>query len=104
MNQSEGNHAESTQVRLHAFVVALISPIAHADMSEVKQDIKRDSKKPRTRPARPRAARPCDRERREGGRPRHRARVARGLDATKRTTKRVFHKNDSGDGAQTRGE
>lgn len=27
-----------------ALVLALISPIAHADMSEVKQDIKRDSK------------------------------------------------------------
>ncbi|KVE01590.1 hypothetical protein WI91_01955 [Burkholderia vietnamiensis] len=106
MNQSEGNHVvKARKFVCTAFVVALISPIAHADMSEVKQDIKRDSKE---------AAHKTGEAARSFGHATASAAKAvghgiahasrEGWDATKRTTKRVFHKNDPGDGAQTRGE
>ncbi|AOK05367.1 hypothetical protein LGM90_23305 [Burkholderia sp. AU28942] len=91
-----------------AFVLALISPIAHADMSdmsEVKQDIKRDSKE---------AAHKTGEAARSFGHATASAAKAvghgiahasrEGWDATKRTTKRIFHKNDSGDGTQKRND
>ncbi|WP_201752249.1 hypothetical protein [Burkholderia pyrrocinia] len=78
-------------------VLALISPIAHADMSEVKQDIKRDSKEAAHKTgeaARSFGHATASAAKTVGHGVAHASRE--GWDATKRTTKRVFHKNDSG--------
>ncbi|MDN7431200.1 hypothetical protein CFB89_14400 [Burkholderia sp. AU16741] len=86
-----------------ALVLALLSPLAHADMSEVKQDIKRDSKE---------AAHKTGEAARSFGHATASAAKAvghgvahvsrEGWDATKRTTKRIFHKNDAGESAGKR--
>jgi len=84
-----------------AFVLALISPIAHADMSEVKQDIKRDSKEAAHKTgeaARSFGHATASAAKTVGHGVAHASRE--GWNATKRTTKRIFHKNDSGEGAQ----
>ncbi|KVN25683.1 hypothetical protein WJ63_00130 [Burkholderia pyrrocinia] len=88
-------------------VLALISPIAHADLSEVKQDIKRDSKEAAhktgeaargfghaTASAAKAVGHGVAHASREGwDATKHASRE--GWDATKRTTKRVFHKDGS---------
>ncbi|EKS9799616.1 MULTISPECIES: hypothetical protein [Burkholderia] len=81
-----------------ALVLALISPIAHADMSEVKQDIKRDSKEAAHKTgeaARSFGHATASAAKAVGHGVAHASRE--GWDATKRTTKRIFHKNDSGE-------
>ena len=99
---AQGNQVvKARQLIYTAIVLALISPIAHADMSEVKQDIKRDSKEA--------AHKTGDAARSFGHATASAAKTVghgiahvsrEGWDATKRTTKRFFHKNDSGEGAQ----
>ena len=88
-----------------AFVLALLSPIAHADMSEVKQDIKRDSKEAAHKTGE--AARgfghaTASAAKTVGHGIAHASRE--GWNATKRTTKRIFHKNDSGAGAEKKSD
>ncbi|KWF69638.1 hypothetical protein [Burkholderia pseudomultivorans] len=81
-----------------ALVLALISPLAHADMSEVKQDIKRDSKEAAHKTgeaARSFGHATASAAKTVGHGIAHASRE--GWDATKRTTKRIFHKNDSND-------
>lgn len=84
-----------------AFVVALISPIAHADMSEVKQDIKRDSKAAAHKTgeaARSFGHATASAAKTVGHGIAHASRE--GWDATKRTTKRIFHKNGSSESSE----
>ncbi|WP_241303639.1 hypothetical protein [Burkholderia stabilis] len=79
-----------------ALVLALLSPIAHADMSEVKQDIKRDSKEAAHKTgeaARSFGHATASAAKAVGHGVAHASRE--GWDATKRTTKRIFHKNGS---------
>ncbi|MGU7775320.1 hypothetical protein ACV229_34775 [Burkholderia sp. MR1-5-21] len=81
-----------------AFILALISPIAHADMSEVKQDIKRDSKEAAHKTgeaARSFGHATASAAKTVGHGVAHASRE--GWDATKRTTKRVFHKDSKSD-------
>ncbi|MGK8203937.1 hypothetical protein ACRS8P_14965 [Burkholderia cenocepacia] len=81
-----------------ALVLALISPLAHADLSEVKQDIKRDSKEAAHKTgeaARSFGHATASAAKTVGHGIAHASRE--GWDATKRTTKRIFHKNDSND-------
>ncbi|KWF26217.1 hypothetical protein [Burkholderia pseudomultivorans] len=81
-----------------ALMLALISPIAHADMSEVKQDIKRDSKEAAHKTgeaARSFGHATASAAKTVGHGIAHASRE--GWDATKRTTKRIFHKNDTND-------
>ncbi|MCA8090685.1 hypothetical protein LGM65_07220 [Burkholderia anthina] len=88
-----------------ALVLALISPIAHADMSEVKQDIKRDSKEAAHKTgevARGFGHATASAAKTVGHGIAHASRE--GWDATKRTTKRIFHKSDSGEGAQKKSD
>jgi hypothetical protein len=99
---AQGNQVvKARQFICTAIVLALISPIAHADMSEVKQDIKRDSKEAAHKTGE--AARSFGHATASAAKTVGHgiAHVSReGWDATKRTTKRIFHKNDSGEGAQ----
>ncbi|AZQ52289.1 hypothetical protein [Burkholderia cenocepacia] len=86
-----------------ALVLALLSPLAHADMSEVKQDIKRDSKEAAHKTgeaARSFGHATASAAKAVGHGVAHASRE--GWDATKRTTKRVFHKSDSGEPAGKR--
>ncbi|KVH64928.1 hypothetical protein WS89_03525 [Burkholderia sp. MSMB1072] len=83
-----------------ALVSALLSPLAHADMSEVKQDIKRDSKEAAHKTgdaARSFGHATASAAKAVGHGVAHASRE--GWEATKRTTKRIFHKNDSGESA-----
>ncbi|HHL4083105.1 MULTISPECIES: hypothetical protein [unclassified Burkholderia] len=83
-----------------ALVLALLSPLAHADMSEVKQDIKRDSKEAAHKTgeaARSFGHATASAAKAVGHGVAHASRE--GWEATKRTTKRIFHKNDSGESA-----
>lgn len=102
MNPPQGNQTvKARQFIYTAFVLALISPIAHADMSEVKQDIKRDSKEAAHKTgeaARSFGHATASAAKTVGHGIAHASRE--GWDATKRTTKRIFHKNDSGEGVQ----
>ncbi|MBN3793107.1 hypothetical protein [Burkholderia sp. Ac-20353] len=89
---------KSRQFIYSALVLALISPIAHADMSEVKQDIKRDSKEAAHKTgeaARSFGHATASAAKTVGHGIAHASRE--GWDATKRTTKRVFHKSDTSD-------
>ncbi|HEB3531033.1 TPA: hypothetical protein RZC51_002540 [Burkholderia cenocepacia] len=81
-------------------VLALLGPLAHADMSEVKQDIKRDSKEAAHKTgdaARSFGHATASAAKAIGHGVAHASRE--GWEATKRTTKRIFHKNDSGESA-----
>lgn len=80
-----------------ALVLALISPIAQADLSAVKQDIKRDSKEAAHKTgeaARSFGHATASAAKAVGHGVAHASRE--GWDATKRTTKRIFHKRDPG--------
>ncbi len=79
-----------------ALVLTLLGPLAHADMSEMKQDIKRDSKNA--------AHETGDAARRFGHASASAAKAVghgvahasrEGWEATRRTTQRIFHKHDS---------
>ncbi len=86
-----------------ALVLALLSPLAHADMSEVKQDIKRDSKEAAHKTgeaARSFGHATASAAKAVGHGVAHASRE--GWEATKRTTKRVFHKNDASEPAGKR--
>ena len=88
-----------------ALVLALISPLAHADMSEVKQDIKRDSKEAAHKTgeaARDFGHATASAAKTVGHGIAHASRE--GWDAAKRTTKRIFHKDDSGNGARKKSD
>ncbi|KVU06734.1 hypothetical protein WK62_10535 [Burkholderia ubonensis] len=86
-----------------ALVFATVCPAAHADLSEVKQDIKRDSKEAAHKTGE--AAHKTGEAARSFGHATASAAKAvghgvahasrEGWDATKRTTKRVFHKDGS---------
>ena len=81
-------------------VLSLLGPLAHADMSEVKQDIKRDSKEAAHKTgeaARSFGHATASAAKAVGHGVAHASRE--GWEATKRTTKRIFHKNDSGESA-----
>ncbi len=103
---AQGNQVvKARQFISTALVLALISPIAHADMSEVKQDIKRDSKEAAHKTgevARGFGHATASAAKTVGHGIAHASRE--GWDATKRTTKRIFHKSDSGDGAQKKSD
>jgi hypothetical protein len=94
-------------VKAHRFIVAalllgMISSVAHADLHEAKEDIKHDAKSAAT--ATGHAARDfghatANAARSVGHGIAHASRE--GYEATKRATKRVFHKDDSDDRHET---
>lgn len=86
---------KSRQFILALLLLAVVSPAAHADLSEVKQDIKRDSKEAAHKTGE--AARgfghaTASAAKTVGHGIAHASREGR--EATKRTTKHVFHKHD----------
>ncbi|WP_175906139.1 hypothetical protein [Burkholderia seminalis] len=88
-----------------ALVLALISPIAQADLSAVKQDLKRDSKEAAHKTgeaARSFGHATASAAKAVGHGVAHASRE--GWDATKRTTKRIFHKRDPGESSGKSGK
>lgn len=86
---------KSRQFILALLLLAVVSPAAHADLSEVKQDIKRDSKEAAHKTGE--AARgfghaTASAAKTVGHGIAHASRE--GWEATNRTTKHVFHKHD----------
>jgi hypothetical protein len=84
-----------------ALLLGLVSSAAHADLHEVKEDIKHDSKEA--------AHKTGEAARDFGHATAHAAKTVghgiahasrEGYDATKRATKRVFHKDESRDDAK----
>jgi hypothetical protein len=83
---------------LAALVLGMASSMAHADLHEVKENIKHDSKEAAVKTGH--AARDFGHATANAARTVGHgiAHVSReGWDATKRTTKRVFHKDDRGE-------
>ncbi|MCA7954419.1 hypothetical protein LGM43_29555 [Burkholderia seminalis] len=88
-----------------ALVLALISPIAQADLSAVTQDLKRDSKEAAHKTgeaARSFGHATASAAKAVGHGVAHASRE--GWDATKRTTKRILHKRDSGESSGKSGK
>jgi hypothetical protein len=84
------------QFALAAIVLATLSPLAHADLHETKETIKRDTKEAATKTGH--AARDFGHATATAAKTVGHgiAHVSReGYEATKRTTKRIFHKDDA---------
>lgn len=93
---------KSRRYILAALVLGMASTMAHADVHEVKEDIKHDSKEAATKTghaARDFGHATANAARTVGHGIAHASRE--GYEATKRATKRVFHKDGSAENNET---
>ncbi|HKT92290.1 MAG TPA: hypothetical protein VJS18_08970 [Paraburkholderia sp.] len=92
---------KSKRFILAALVLGMASTMAHADLHEVKENIKHDSKEAATKTghaARDFGHATANAARTVGHGIAHASRE--GYEATKRATKRVFHKDGSGESSE----